>query len=314
MDFISMDLIGEFHPPSIHGNKYALTVICMLSGWTWCIQIPDKTSPVVIQAYLKHIHHVFGPSRKILSDNGTEFSNKLFEAVAKELGVEHKIYSPPYRPQSNGRIEGFHAFLKTCLAKHVSPSVQWDEVCTLATAAYNFLPNEHSRESPFFIMFGHDPRLPLAELFQHKLQYLGTDETVLSLQALRNMSLIIAENLHKAQERSATPYPKKPTPIQPNQLVTLKVHIRKTSDPRYEGTYRVIQIKGNQVELARNGTVTPTKWAHVSHLKLLLQADEIIEHLPKGSAFARKTKLAFNPDGIPDLNWKRATELNTPTS
>ena len=29
MDFISMDLIGEFHPPSTHGNKYALTVICM---------------------------------------------------------------------------------------------------------------------------------------------------------------------------------------------------------------------------------------------------------------------------------------------
>ena len=182
----------------------------------------------------------FRPSRKILSDNGTEFSNKLFETVAKELGVEHKIYSPPYRPQSNGRIEGFHAFLKTCLAKHVSPSVEWDEVCTLATAAYNFLPNEHSRESPFFIMFGCDPRLPLAELFQHKLRYLGTDETVLSLQALRNMYLIIAENLHKARERSATPYLKKSTPIQPNQLVTLKVHIQKTLDPRYEGTYRVI--------------------------------------------------------------------------
>ena len=270
MDFISMDLIGEFHPPSTHGNKYALTVICMLSGWTWCIPIPDKTAPVVIQAYLKHVHHVFGPSCKILSDNGTEFSNKLFENVAKELGVEHKIYSPPYRPQSNGRIEGFHAFLKTCLAKHVSPSVEWDEVCTLATAAYNFLPNEHSRESPFFIMFGRDPRLPLTELFQHKLRYLGTDETILSLQALGNMYLIIAENLRKARERNDTAYPKKSTTIQQNQLVTLKVHIRKTLDPRYEGTYRVIRIKGNQVELARNGTVTPTKWAHISHVKPLL--------------------------------------------
>ena len=234
--------------------------------------------------------------------------------MAKELGVEHKIYSPPYRPQSNGRIEGFHAFLKTCLAKHVSPSVEWDEVCTLATAAYNFLPNEHSRESPFFIMFGRDPRLPLTELFQHKLRYLGTDETVLSLQALRNMYLVIAENLHKARERNITPYPKKSAPIQQNQLVTLKVHIRKTLDPWYEGTYRVICIKGNQVELARNGTVAPTKWTHISHLKPLLRADEIIEHLPKDSAFARKTKLALNPDKIPDLKWKRATELNTPTS
>ena len=147
----------------------------MLSGWTWCIPILDKTASIIVKAYLKHVHHVFGPLRKILSDNGMEFSNKLFETVPKEIGVEQKIYSPPYRPQSNGRTEGFHSFLKTCLAKHVSPNVEWDEVCTLATAAYNFLPNEHSRESRFFIMFGPDPRLPLAELFQHGLRYLGTE-------------------------------------------------------------------------------------------------------------------------------------------
>ena len=30
MKFISMDLIGEFHPPSSKGNRYALTVICTL--------------------------------------------------------------------------------------------------------------------------------------------------------------------------------------------------------------------------------------------------------------------------------------------
>ena len=254
MDFISMDLIGEFHPTSSQGNKYALTVICMLSDWT-----PDKTAPVVVKAYLKHVHHVFGPSQKILSDNGTEFSNKLFETVAKEIGVGHKIYSSPYRPQLNTRIEGFHSFLKTCLAKHVSPNVEWDEVCTLATAAYNFLPNEHSRESTFFIMFGCDPRLPLADLFQHRLRYLGTDETVLSLQALQNMYLIIAENLRKARQKDTTGFDRKITPIQPNQLVTLKVHIRRALDPKYKGTYRVIQVKANQVEIACNGTVSRTK-------------------------------------------------------
>ncbi|MCG8623453.1 MAG: retroviral-like aspartic protease family protein, partial [Proteobacteria bacterium] len=34
MDFISMDLIGEFRPPMSEGYKYALTVICMLTGFT----------------------------------------------------------------------------------------------------------------------------------------------------------------------------------------------------------------------------------------------------------------------------------------
>ena len=32
MDFIYMDLIGKFNPPSNQGNKFALVVICMLSS------------------------------------------------------------------------------------------------------------------------------------------------------------------------------------------------------------------------------------------------------------------------------------------
>ena len=124
MDFISMDLIGKFNPPSSQGNKFALTVICMLSGWTWCIPIVDKSAPVMLQAYLKNVHHLFRPSQKILSDNGSEFKNQFFEAVAQELGIEHKVYSPPFCPQSNSHIEGFHAFLKACLAKHVSQELE----------------------------------------------------------------------------------------------------------------------------------------------------------------------------------------------
>ena len=62
IDFISMDLIGKFNPPSTQGNKLTLTVIFMLSGWMWCIPIVDKSAPVVVQAYLKNVHHLFGPS------------------------------------------------------------------------------------------------------------------------------------------------------------------------------------------------------------------------------------------------------------
>ena len=47
--------------------------------------------------------------------------------------------------------------------------MEWDEVVHLATAAYNFFPNEHSRESPFFLIIGRDPRIPLNTLLQPKL-------------------------------------------------------------------------------------------------------------------------------------------------
>ena len=74
----------------------------------------------------------------------------------KELGVERKIYSPLYRPQLNGHIEGFYKFLKNCLAKHITRHREWVDVVPIATASYNWLPNQHSKESPFFIMFGID--------------------------------------------------------------------------------------------------------------------------------------------------------------
>ena len=52
---------------------------------------------------------------------GQSLKRKYFEQVAKELGVVYKLYTPPYHPASNGRIEEFHAFLKACISKHIAP-------------------------------------------------------------------------------------------------------------------------------------------------------------------------------------------------
>ena len=128
MEFISMDLIGEFYPPSKSGHKYALTVICMLTGYVFCIPLKSKQANEVLQAYIDNVYVKFGGSLKILSDNGTEFKNQLFEQIAKELGVKHKLYTAPYRPSSNGHIGGFHNFLKACIAKHVSSQLEWTQV------------------------------------------------------------------------------------------------------------------------------------------------------------------------------------------
>ena len=71
MQFISMDLIGEFHPPTAKKNRYALTVLCMLMGYIFCVPLKTKTAEEVIQAYIDNIYSKFGGSMKILSDNGT---------------------------------------------------------------------------------------------------------------------------------------------------------------------------------------------------------------------------------------------------
>ena len=115
--------------------------------------------------------------------------------------MEYKLYTPPYHPASNGRKEGFYAFLKACIAKHVAPQLEWDVLVPLACAAYNFMPNEHSKESSFFLMFGRDPILSLNTLLGPKMRYLGTNLNVLSLEALKNMFEITATNLKTARDK-----------------------------------------------------------------------------------------------------------------
>ena len=116
-----MDLIGEFHPASSKGNTFTLTTVCMLTGFTFCIPLKSKHTEDVIKAYIDHICCTVGPSGKILTDNSTEFKNKLQTEVFKKLRIEQK-FMPIYSPQCNGRIEGFHKFLKATIAKQLENS------------------------------------------------------------------------------------------------------------------------------------------------------------------------------------------------
>ena len=150
MKFISMDLIGELYPPTSKGHRYALTVMDMLTGLAFCALLKSKKAEDIVQAYLNEVYYCSGGSRKILSDNGTEFKNKLFEDIAQQLGCEVRVYSPPYRPQSNGKIEGFHKFLKACIGKHISKKLEWYKVIPMATAAYNFFHTLPVRRDHFF--------------------------------------------------------------------------------------------------------------------------------------------------------------------
>ena len=192
MDFIAMDLIGEFHPPSSQGNRYALTGICMLTGFTWCIPLKSKKAADVSRAYLQHIYSVLGGSMKILTDNGTEFKNEIFKEMLQKLGTEKLIHSPPYRPQSNGRIEGFHRYLKACMAKYMRAGLEWDQVTAMATAAYNYFPNMSAKESAFFLMYGRDPLNKLSAILNAPRRYLGDATGFPDLEALKNMYQMVA--------------------------------------------------------------------------------------------------------------------------
>ena len=121
-------------------------MIVLLEQFIFCAPLKRKKAEEMVQVYLNEVYYRFGGSRKILSDNSTEFKNKMFQEVSKRLRCEVRTYLPLYRPQSNGKIECFHKFLKACMGKHISKNLEWDDVIPMATAAYNFFPHTPSRE------------------------------------------------------------------------------------------------------------------------------------------------------------------------
>ena len=201
MEFICMDLVGPIHPPSSRGNKYVLTVIDMLTGFTIAVPIKNKNAETICDAYRDNIYCVFGRSSRMLTDNGSKFKNKEMQEVCDTLGLKH-IFSPVYTPQSNGRLEGWHRFFKACIAKHIwGGEVEWDELVPLAFSAYNFFPCQSSKESPFVLMFGRDPIMPVAKLLEPKPRYYGEQGAAIKMDTLRRLFMIVVQNIRKAREK-----------------------------------------------------------------------------------------------------------------
>ena len=114
-DKIAMDLVTDF-TESIKGNKHTLTIIDLLTGWPEAIPILNKSADTITKAFIRHYLPRHMCPQFILSDNGTEFKNQIFDKVTRDLGIE-RIFSAPYHPQSNGKLETFHKFLKPTLKK-----------------------------------------------------------------------------------------------------------------------------------------------------------------------------------------------------
>ena len=236
-----MDLVGPIHPPSSRGNKYVLTVIDMLTGFTIAVPIKNKNAETICDAYRDNVYCVFGGSSRMLTDNGSEFKNKEMQEVCDTLGLKH-IFSPVYTPQSNGCLEGWHRFFKACIAKHIHGSgVEWDELVPLAVSAYNFFPCQSSKESPFILMFGRDPIMPVAKLLEPKPRYYGERGAALKMDMLRRLYTIVVQNIRKAREK----VPKKgeePHKFKVNDMVLVKDPDAAVFEPRYQPNFRVTGI------------------------------------------------------------------------
>ena len=107
----AIDIVTEYETSTSH-NKHILTIIDYLTRWPEAFPIPDKSADTIVATFINEYLPVHMCPQYILSDNGTEFKNSLMDHVLQQLGID-RIFSAPYHPQSNGKLEVFHKYLKT---------------------------------------------------------------------------------------------------------------------------------------------------------------------------------------------------------
>ena len=82
------------------------------------------------------------------------------EDIYKLMGM-HKVSTTGYHPQTDGLVERFNRTLTDMLAKTVDKSGRdWDRHLPHVLFGYRVSPQESTRESPFFLLYGRDAQLP----------------------------------------------------------------------------------------------------------------------------------------------------------
>ena len=241
---IAINLVRECETSS-SGNKHILTIIDHLTGWPDTFPIPDKSADTIVSTFINQYLPFHMCPRYILLDNDMEFKNHLMDQVLQQLRTDC-IFSAPYHPQSNRKLEVFHKYLKPTLKKlcEKNPS-NWDICINQVLTSYRVTPYLATAETPLFLVYGRDPNLPLHQLLELMQQFLGDLESgLLNLNAHCLVLAIAKKMLDENHFRNA----QKTTDREPPSLKIGDRAYFKNMEPgkwdlKWRPGYRIVCIK-----------------------------------------------------------------------
>ena len=124
-------------------------------------QTAKVTAKVLWHNFICH----YGFPEKFISDQGRNFESQLIADLCKLAKVK-KIRTSPYHPMTNGQCERFNRTLCDMLGTlETEEKADWKAFLHTLTHAYNCTRNSSTDFSPFYLMFGRHPRLPVDVAF-----------------------------------------------------------------------------------------------------------------------------------------------------
>ena len=124
---------------------------------------PSKTQTALATAKLLWNNFIlhYGFPEKIITDQGRNFESELIDNLCQVAGVK-KLCTSPYHPQTNGQCERFNSTLLNMLGT-LTPEQKkdWKNHVSAMVHAYNCTKNTATGFSPYYLLFGREPRLPV---------------------------------------------------------------------------------------------------------------------------------------------------------
>ena len=207
MELVHIDYVGMEVTVAAKEKPVVKNVLVVVDHFTRYVQVyvtKNHTARTTAWVLYNNYFSVFGFPQRLMSDQGTEFCGKVISAMCSLLGVE-KIRTTPYHPQTNGSAERVHQTLQRMIGK-LDPEKRkkWPYHIGSILIAYNATRSMVTGFSPYFLMFGRRPRLPIDLLFPtHRAQGLTRtiDEYVANLYDRLRDSLKIAQDCAKKEAR-----------------------------------------------------------------------------------------------------------------
>jgi len=155
-DHINVDLVGPL-PPS-QGYTYLFTIVDRFTRWPEAIPLSDISAKTCAHALVSHWVSRFGIPSEISSDRGAQFTSKLWEMMAQQLGMKHNR-TTAYHPQANGLVERFHRHLKSALrARLTGPG--WIDELPWVLLGIRTAPKEDLKSSSAELVYGSPLTVP----------------------------------------------------------------------------------------------------------------------------------------------------------
>ena len=154
MDFLSLEECkGRY--------RYVLVITDHFTRYSWAFPTRNQEAKTVAKILYEGIILNFGIADRFHSDLGGSFEAKVIYELCQLLNVS-KSRTTPYHPMGNGSTERFNRTLISMLRTlSDEQKLNWKDHLSSLVFSYNCCRHDSTGYSPFYLMFGRSPKLPI---------------------------------------------------------------------------------------------------------------------------------------------------------